>query len=246
MPDAEPKTRDPARKSVGRALLANGLLFGLLVVLGISGLASVTLFYIEFDAGTAQDSLERAVISVVKFCDGWHEDGTRWHLVRHVHGIGAYLALVLTGWAAIEIWSAAGVVRTHVKPEVRATARWMRPLAAFGALFLILALVAQLLAGAATRGALNDMRVPAPLERPPSARESDKVVEAMSKLHADTRAQTQDEVVVQVHMRELNYPLGLGAILLLIAVMLARRAAIILDSEPKHKLDVTTDKPKQV
>jgi hypothetical protein len=129
---------------------------------------------------------------------------------------------------------------------VRATARWMRPLAAFGALFLILALVAQLLAGAATRGALDDMRVPAPLERPPSALESDKVVEAMAKLHADTNAQTQDEVVVQVHMRELNYPLGLGAILLLMAVVLARRAAIILDSEPKHELDVTTDKPKQV
>lgn len=246
MAELDRKPRDPARKAASRVMLAGGLLLALLVLLGITGLASVTLFYIEFDSGTAQDSFERTVIATVKFFDGWFADGTRWHLVRHIHGIGAFLAIVLTGWAAVEIWGAAAVFRQHLREEVRATARWMRPLAALGTLFLLGAIVVQLLAGAATRGALDDMRVPAALDRPPSVGESDRIVDSLSRLKKDDFTQTKDEVVVQVHMRELNYPLGFGALLLLMAVMAARRAAIILDSEPKAGLDVTKDKPKQV
>ncbi|CAG1769998.1 hypothetical protein BAC2_00742 [uncultured bacterium] len=246
MADAVKKTRDPARRAAGRAMFVSGLLFGLLVLLGITGMASVTLFYIEFDAGTSHESFEGVVISIVRFCDGWLSDGTRLHLLRHIHGIGSYLAIVLTGWAAVELWSAAGVIRIHVNQEVRQNARFMRPLAIFGAVALEGAIIVQLLAGSATRGALDDMRVPAPLDRPASAGESDRVIESLSKLSADNAAQSRDEVVVQVHMRELNYPLGFGAILMLIAVVLARRAAIVLDAEPKPALDVSKDKPKSV
>jgi hypothetical protein len=153
---------------------------------------------------------------------------------------------VLTGWAALELWSAAGIIRTHINEDVRANARFMRPLAIIGAVFLEGAIIVQLLAGSATRGALDDMRVPAPLDQPASQGESQKIVDSLSKLSADNAAQSKDEVVVQVHMRELNYPLGLGAILMLIAVVMARRAAILLDAEPKPGLDVTKDKPKPV
>lgn len=246
MADAVTKIPDPARKAAGRAMLAAGFLFGLLLLLGLSGMASVTLFYIEFDAGTSHESFENTVITIVKFCDGWFADGTRWHVLRHIHGFGSYLAIVLTGWTAVELWSAAGAIRLHVNAEVRRHARFMRPLAIVGAVALEGAIIVQLLAGSATRGALDDMRVPAPLDRPATPGESDKIVGSLSRLSADNAAQSRDEVVVQVHMRELNYPLGFGAILMLMAVVLARRAAIVLDAEPKPALDVSKDKPKPV
>lgn len=237
-----PKSTDPARKAASRVMLACGLLLGLLVALGITGLASVTLFYIELDAGTAHDSFERSVIAVVRFFDGWSEDGSRLRLIHHVHALGGFAAMVLTGWAAIEIWSAARLFRTHLLERVRAQARWMRPLAIIGAVALELALVAQLLTGTAARAALDELRVPSPLQAPPTVREAERIAGAIAAEHAASK----DDAVVLAHMRELNYPLGFGALLLLLAAMLARRAAIVLDSEPTKELDVSIDKAKQV
>ena len=228
--------QSPARKATGRALLACGGLFALLLLLGLSGLASVTLFYIEQDAGTGYGDLEGVVIRCVKFVDGW-TSSSRLHLIGHFHAWGSYAALVMCGWSVVELWSAAGMLKIHAEADVRSNARFMRPLAAIGGVILVLAIVLQLIAGTATRRALDEMRAPTAMDQPASRDESARIVETLSTLQGEASQQSKDEVVVTVHMRELNYPLGLGALLILVAVMLARRAAIILDAESKREVD---------
>lgn len=233
-----PKAVPPERKAAGRALLASGLAFGLLFVLGLTGLASVTLFYIEMDPAIGQGELEDAVSSIVRFLDGWGEGGQRLGLITLAHKYGSYAALVLCGWAALECFLAGGALKASACDGARQAARWVRPLALVGGAVLLLSVGAQIIAGAAAQRAMSELRLPTGTDSPASLAESDRIAKSLAEMGGGS-LQSRDEAVVTLHMREMNYPLGFGAIVLLFAVAAIRRAVIVLDAEPRKAVDVS-------
>jgi hypothetical protein len=191
-----------------RVLWSCGLCFGLLFLMGLTGVASITLLYDDPMLRTNMGGFEGDVVRFVASIDG---------LIHFIHEWGGYAGIILAGWAGLEVFSFTRVLRRTDKPEWRTSARRLAPLAIAGSLLLITALLLLIPSGVAAKTFLaND--VPAVVNHTPNPERLQPRIPTAVEMD-DGGAGGQ----VDWHTKQLNYLLAIGAILLLFAVSSTRR-----------------------
>ncbi|MCC6464889.1 MAG: hypothetical protein IT463_06060 [Planctomycetes bacterium] len=182
-----------------RVMWSCGLCFALLFLLGLSGVASITLLY---DApGFHTTGLEGTVLDTVRFARP---------LIRALHTYGGYVAVLLCGWSALELLAFAKALKGT---------RWVRMsllihlTTVVGVLLMIISVLALTVTGVSAAGFLHRELEPGPGV---AGREAPAVPLPSAVAEQGT------ERSVEWHTRELNYLLGLGALLTAAAVAAAR------------------------
>lgn len=202
----ETPTRTQVRRRAKRAQWACGLCFGLLFLMGLSGIASITLLYDTPMYRSGVRGFEGAVMDIVVALK---------QAIRLLHAWGGYVGILLSGWAGLEVFSYGRLLKRTGDSGWRRTGRMLGPLGLFGAAVLIASLLLLIPSGVAAQGylkveaAATETPAPVGLQRP-----------------SHNEATEGDSRLVEWHTRELNYLMALGAILLVFAAASIRRVSI--------------------
>ncbi len=198
---------------VGRARRvqwACGLSFGLLFLMGISGIASITLLYDDPLYHESTRDIEGATLRTAI--------AMKW-LIRALHVWGGYAAILLSGWAAMEVFSFSRLLRRSDSPGWRSTARWVGPAGLLGGATIVLAVVLLLASGVAAKGYVQHItrysEVKGEIEGKPGEHDAAEALEGYP-----------DSGLAELHIREMNYLLAIGAIVLVAAAAAVRRISI--------------------
>lgn len=195
---------DDIRRRAARVMWACGLLFAVLLLLGISGVASVTLIYEDEQYFQAIRGVEGAVARTVL--------DLKW-LIQGIHGVGGYVGAALAAWAGYEVFRFGRMLRRTDNAGWRIKGRRLPWIGATGSILVIVALGALIVSGFQTADFLGG--VPADqgeLEAPISLEDG-----------GHTRnIEAEPAPVVDWHTRELNFGMALGAILLALAASSVR------------------------
>jgi hypothetical protein len=191
-----------------RVLWACGLCFGLLFLMGLTGIASITLLYDDPQMRTNMSGFEGDVVRFVASIED---------LIHFIHEWGGYAGIVLSGWAGLEVFSFARLLRRTDKPEWRTSGRRLAPLGVAGAALLITALLFLIPSGVAARLYLTNEAPRVVNDTPNPERVQPRIPGAVEMEDASDSGQ------VDWHTKQLNYVLAIGAILLMFAVTSTRR-----------------------
>lgn len=215
MPDEPAEAKQPLnaviRRKASRAQWACGLCFGLLFLMGLSGIASITLLYDSPLYRTGVRGFEATVMNAVVSMKG---------VIGLIHGWGGYVGILLAGWAGLEVFSFGRRLKRTENPGWRRTGSILSALGLFGAAMLITSLLLLIPSGVAAQGFLShdtgsiDAPAPVGLTRPSSSQFSD----GSSRM-------------VEWHTRELNYLMAFGAIILAYAAARIRRVSLEAKAE---------------
>src|SRR5690606_24260779 len=115
-------------KRARAAQWACGLCLALLFLLGLSGIASITLLHDDQLYVGNTGGLEGSVLDTVM--------DLRW-LIEPLHEWGGYLAIVLGGWAGLALWRFARHIRRSDRAEWRRTGAWLGPCGMLAGLLVI-------------------------------------------------------------------------------------------------------------
>lgn len=206
------------KRAAKRVQWACGLCFGLLFLMGISGLASVTLLHDDPAFTSNIGGIEGATLKTVIALRG---------VIELLHEWGGYLGIVLAGWAGVEVFNFARRLRKSDRSEWRGTGRWMGPVGILGAVVIVGSLVALLASGVAARAYVEHI----------GARHSDE----LSGIDRGGALTNRDEAMgdfpkhelAEMHVRELNYALAFGAIILVFAANSTRNISLKLKKDEK-------------
>lgn len=196
------------RRHATRVMWACGLLFTLLLLMGLTGVASITLMHEDEQYFKAMQGVEGTVARAVL--------DLKW-LIHATHQFGGYAAVLFAFWAGGEIFRFGRKLRHADNAGWRVRGRYLPFLGAAGSLIVIAALAALSVSGYMTAEYLADrpttieeLEIPSPLE----AEEHER----------DIRPEARP--VVDWHTRELNYAMALGAILLVLGASSVRNVAL--------------------
>ena len=187
-----------------RMTLACGLCLGLLFLLGLTGMASVTLLYDDGVSAAYDRGFETSVLRTVIALKT---------AIRLIHSYGSYLAIVLAGWAAVELFRMSKVLASSEIAKARARGRALIFIALVAGVSIIGALVGLSATGVKTHAELRGDR---PAEPDPMA--------APLPLPAGP-GESVDLPAVVMHTRDLNLVLMIGVFLMVIGVSVGRQAA---------------------
>ncbi|MBX3474174.1 MAG: hypothetical protein KF754_07305 [Planctomycetes bacterium] len=188
-----------------RAVLAAGCALALVFVLALTGAASITLI---FDTPGFQEKIsgfEGFVLDTVRFLSP---------LVKLLHTFGGYVAFVLSGWAAIEMFVLARTLRRGTSPEVRQYGPRVLALGVAGGTVLAVMVGVLTVSGTAASMALR--------KAAPSVEERPEPLNPMARHIADPTA--PEDSLVNEHTRSQTYAVGIAALLLAAAASQARKA----------------------
>jgi len=215
MPEEKKNSETPSRDQVvsraARAQWACGLCFGLLFLMGLSGVASITLLYDNPMYRSGVQGFEGQVMGVVVAMKG---------AIRFIHAWGGYAGILLAGWAGLEVFSFSRLLKRTDNAGWRRSGRLLGVLGLAGAVLLIASLLLLIPSGVAAKGFLGvepqtkDVPAPVGLQRPGSE-------------------DSNDGGMVEWHTRELNYLMALGAIVLVFAASGIRRIALEAKKEAR-------------
>lgn len=212
MPEIDKDEIEQVRARAFRPLLACGLCFAMLLLMGLSGVASITLMYDDPMYIQAMKGVEGAVARAVT--------GMDW-LIRFIHTWGGYAAIVLAGWAGTELLIYGRRLRKTGDAGWRKTGKRLPFIGVFGSLMLIASLLVLIGSGIAAQGY---MRVGyGDLPDPELNRD---------RMHERNVEPREERPIVEWHIRELNYFMALGAIVLVLGAGSVRNAA----NEARQKL----------
>lgn len=215
MPEATISPHAAVLRRARRVLWSCGLCFGLLFLMGLTGVASITLLY---DDPMLRTNLTGFEGNVVRFVASMAD------VIHFIHEWGGYLAIALSGWAGLEVFGFARVLRKTDKPEWRTSGGRLAPLGIAGAVLLIVTLLLLIPSGVKARAYLtND--APAVVDSMPNPERTQPRISDMED--------PGDSGQVDWHTKQLNYMLAIGAILLMFAVSSTRR--IQLEARKKQE-----------
>lgn len=187
-----------------RAQWACGLCFALFILMGLSGVASVTLLYAGPPFVPQPGTLESWVIGAVSTLEP---------AIRFIHGYGGYVGIVLAGWACVEVFSCGRIVRASA--DTRPAGTGLIAVAVLAGLLLVGGVLAQLATGVGAAAFLRlDSMVPGEGRPDPSRLSENEPVRP---------GQQSDPQLVEWHTRELNYSIAAGALMLAWAASVIRR-----------------------
>ncbi len=189
-----------------RAIWAAGVCLALVFVLGVSGVASITLLYEDPWFVNETRGFEGAVIQTVLALKP---------LIRFLHTYGGYAAFVLAGWTAVEMFGLWRVLRAQATAESRQASTWVMGLGVVGGAALAGAIGLLTVSGIAAAGFLQQSKL-APGES--AAQENPALPGARGT--PDKGAQ-----FVEWHTRELTYVVAAAALMLAGAASQARKIA---------------------
>ncbi|MCB9934065.1 MAG: hypothetical protein H6840_00090 [Planctomycetes bacterium] len=185
-----------------------GLCFALLFLMGVSGLASITLLHDDRLYTDSMQGVEGATLRTVIALRG---------VIGLIHAWGGYLGIMLAGFAGLEVLRFARLLRKAERADWRGTGRWLGPLGVLGGLVVMAALVLLLASGVSARGYVRQI----------SARHSDELsgIDRSRALGsaAEERKEFPRSEFAEMHVKELNYLMAAGAILLVLAASVTRR-----------------------
>lgn len=206
MPEQPDNTQ--VQRRARRVLWSCGLCFGLLFLMGLTGVASITLLYDDPMMRTNMRGFEGEVVRFVASLEG---------LIHFIHEWGGYAGIVLSGWAGVEVFSFARLLRRSDKVEWRTSSRRLAPLGIVGAGLLVVALLLLIPTGVAAKGFLSS--------ETPEASSNTQGPEHMQRRIPGVVAveDAGDSELADWHLRQLNFVLAIGAFLLMFAVSSTRR-----------------------
>jgi hypothetical protein len=205
-----------------RVLWACGLCFGLLFLMGLTGVASITLLYDDPMMRTNMRGFEGSVVRFVASLED---------VIDVIHSWGGYAGIVLSGWAGLEVFSFARLLRRTDKAEWRTSGRRLAPLGLAGAVLLIGALLVLIPTGVAAKGYLGSDE-PAVVDEMPNPDRQPPRVPGVVELE-----DAGDSEMADWHLRQLNFLLAIGAFLLMFAVSSTRRIQLQARKEAPPKAD---------
>lgn len=208
----EPAPVDPFIARANRVQWACGLCFALFILMGLSGVASVTLLYAGPPFAPQPGTLEDSVIGIVAALEP---------VIRFIHSYGGYLGIVLAGWACIEVFQCGRLIR----PKARTTGTGLVATAVIAGVLLVGGVISQLATGV---GAAAFLRVDSMLpgeSRPDPSR--------LVQTEPERPGKQSDPQLVEWHTRELNYTIAAGTLLLVWAAAATRREKLKL--KPKSE-----------
>lgn len=189
------------RAQVMRALVSSGLSLFVVLLMAISGAASITLLYFGGSFVPGMRGFEGSVVSTVLALEP---------LINLVHELGGYAAFVFAGWAGVEMFALARMLRRSDQPALRAAASRVMLPGVSGAVLLACSIALLTFTGVKAAGFNHSQQ---PLAATPTAPGSEKFTSA------------EGDELVNWHTRELTYILALGALLLAAGASQARKAA---------------------
>jgi hypothetical protein len=207
---SETPDHTPVLRASRRALLACGLCFALLLLMGMTGVASITLLY-DDPTYTLTGGLEGTVVRMVRTLSG---------TINVIHDWGGYVGIVLAGWAGLELLALSRRLKATDNPEWRAAARRLPVLGLGGAFVLVVSLLLLIPSGVAAKAFLHSDE-PSPIGQP-----TDRQRLAPRLPGQEVIEDAGNPKFVEWHTRELNYLMALGAILLVFAASTTRRIAL--------------------
>lgn len=188
-----------------RAVIAAGCALGLVFLLALSGAASITLM---FETPGFQETIrgfEGAVLDVVRFLSP---------VIRALHSFGGYVGFVVCGWAAIEMFSLARLLRRGGTAALRIYAPRIGVLGVAGG--AVLAVMVGVLTVSGTAASMALRKAAPPVEEKPEP------LNPLSRHIAEPRG--SDDSLVNEHTRSQTYLVGIAALLLAAGASQARRA----------------------
>lgn len=218
MPDDIPVhqvAQDPLRSRARRLTWTCGLALAMLLLLGISGLAGVTLLYVSSPLHGPRVSAyqplppfeETVVKSVIALKPG----------IQILHRYGGYVTVLLSAAAALQCISLGGTLAASDDQARRGRGRLVRMFGGVGGFALALAVLAQIAAGSFMSWGMRT------LDEGFARGAQAPAISVMDNVGAGADG-SRAEVVASLHTRELNYPAGLAALMVLAAMALARSA----------------------
>lgn len=185
-----------------RAQWACGLCFAVLFLTGISGISSFLLDLYNDPLYTGRSrGIEDTTLAVLIVLEP---------AIRIIHSWGGYLGILLAGWAGLEVFATGRLLRAGADEERRASARWLKPAGLLGAGTIMISLVLLLASGVAARAYINGVGQ--------TARDMVEVRDPASLLSGDDSADKPQSVqLAEWHVREMNYLLAIGALILVAA-----------------------------
>jgi len=191
-----------------RLQLACGLCFALLLLLGLSGVASITLLYEDPMFTRSATGLEGETVRFLVSIKGW---------ISALHEWGGYVAIVLAGWAGLEVFGFGRQLKRSSNKGWQKTGRWMPATGLAASAIVVVALLMLLASGIAASAFLHDGEKDAKQVPLQAVERFQGISDARSEIAAQGSEQT-----VEWHTREFNYLLAFGALLLVAAASSAR------------------------
>lgn len=196
---------DEARVVIRRARLAQlacGLCFAVLLITGLSGVSSflLDLYDKPIYTGRSRGIHDTTLATLIALEPA----------IRFIHSWGGYIGILLAGWAGIEVFRAGATMRASGNDEWRRSASWLRPVGAAGAAAIMLSLVLLLASGVAAKAYVDDAKRTSP--------DTLELRDPASQLVDDGfSGQPAGDQMAEWHIREMNYLLAIGALLLVAA-----------------------------
>ena len=203
-----------------RALWACGICFGLLFLMGLSGVASITLLYDDPLYRTGTQGFEGDVVRTVSALSG---------VIGIIHSWGGYVGIVLAGWAGLEMFSFGRLLRRTDEGDWRSAGRRLMPLGLAGAGILILALILLIPSGVAAKGFLSYSEPKVVNDTPNPGSFAPRIP---GRVELEDGG---DSKFVEWHTRELNYMLAVGALLLVFAASSTRKIELAAKKPPESE-----------
>jgi hypothetical protein len=199
------------RRRARRAQWACGLCFALLFAMGLSGVASITLLHDDPLYTASVKGIEGATLQAVMAQRG---------AIAFIHEWGGYAGILLAGWAALEVFAFARRIRRGDNADWRRAGRWMAPAGILGGTVIIAALVLLLASGVAASGFVDHISTRhkddlAGIDRSTGLIDARKVLQGY-----------EDSQMAEWHVREMNYVLAFGALILVAAAASIRRVSL--------------------
>ncbi len=191
-----------------RAQWACGLCLGLMFLMGLSGIASITLLHDDPLYTGVTGGIEGTTLDIVI--------ALRW-LIELLHEWGGYLCILLAGWAALAVLSFARRVKRTDNADWKRTARWVGPAGIIGGGVIMGSLLLLIASGVAASGFVDHIgsRYDDDLS---GIDKSTGLVDARNALEG-----YDDSQMAELHIREFNYLLAIGALTLVMSAAAIRR-----------------------
>jgi hypothetical protein len=204
--------RQRIRRLARTALVACGLCFGLLFLMALSGAST---FMLQLHGGSTPlanlSGIEGVTMKALTELKP---------VIAVVHGWGGYVSILLAGWAGIAFFAFARELKRTESPDWRSAARWLGPVAGLGAAVVILAVVLLLASGVAAKGYFQ--HIDGGIRGDVTS-----VERGVLPLSADEAlAGYGDSQLAEWHIREMNYLLAIGALMLVFAAARARKISL--------------------
>ncbi|MDC1142834.1 hypothetical protein OAU50_07055 [Planctomycetota bacterium] len=217
MPEtAEDKSDASKLVSAKRVYWSGGLLFGLLLLMVLSGLSSITLLYDGIPSAEDLQGLEGAVLDTVR---------TLKPAIRFLHEYGGYAAMFLSGWLAIELIRFGKNARQHGQTaDDKSTGFYIMLLGIPAAIGLVICLVLLIGTGIEARNYMDENPDAQSFDLPKAAK-------------LEEFAKAQEVAVVESHTGMLTYVMAGVVILLVFSVQMTHKLALARKPKPERKDD---------